>query len=204
MAIISLKDIQFSYEKDFPIIKNFSHDFKSNECTAIIGPSGCGKTTLLHLIAQWVSPTSGQIVVQREASEPLDLDFFRYVYSSALLINELSVEDNIFLDRKRNSTSQALYERLLEHFQLSNRVSVWPKTLSSGQQQRVAMIRSLLGDAFFLLADEPTSHLDPIRAFDLMKTLIDLLKQTNRGLICVTHDQNLIPLFDSTVNLDQA
>ena len=204
MAIISLKNIHFAYEKDYPIIENLSHDFHSNQCTAIIGPSGCGKTTLLHLIAQWCSPSSGQITIQREAGDRVDLAFFRYVYSSALLINELSVEDNIFLDRKRDSASRALYESLLQHFQLSHRASVWPKTLSSGQQQRAGMIRALLGDACFLLADEPTSHLDPMRAFDLMKTLIDLLKKTNRGLICVTHDQNLLPLFDSTVNLDLA
>jgi len=202
MAVLSLQDISFSYETDCPILQNLSYDFHSNQCVAIIGPSGCGKTTLLHLIAQWSPPSSGSIAVHSEASDPHDLALFRYVYSSALLIEELSVEDNIFLDRKRTPALMALYHKLLEYFQLPQRTTMWPKMLSSGQQQRAGMMRALLGDAFFLLADEPTSHLDPPRAFDLMKTLIALLKQTGRGLICVTHDRNLLPLFDSTLNLE--
>ncbi len=203
MATIICNNLGFFYEACNPLFTNLCCRLDSMQCTAIVGPSGSGKTTFLHLLSQWKSPSHGSLSFQRHPCDPPGLEFFRYVFSSAILINEISIEDNMFLDRSRTASSLALYQDLLSHFQLDLPHSTWPNTLSSGQQQRVGMIRALMGDALFLLADEPTSHLDPTRAHALMKTLISHLKQTQRGMICVTHDQNLLPLFDCIVNLDQ-
>jgi ABC-type lipoprotein export system ATPase subunit len=121
-----------------------------------------------------------------------------------MLISELSVLDNIFLDRPKSLENIEHYNTLLEHFALTKYSQSWPQTLSSGQQQRVGVMRALLGDAHFLLADEPTSHLDPARAFDLMQTLTTHLRSKSRGMICVTHDRSLVPLFDYTLDLSKA
>ncbi len=202
MAQILCQNLTFFYEESAPLFSHLNYTFDSTKCTAIVGPSGSGKTTLLHLIAQWKLPSSGQILRQRSQSECTELDFFRYVFSSPNLINELTIEENMFLDRPKTSEALSLYQSLLAHFSLSTPGSSWPNTLSSGQQQRVGMIRALMGDALFLLADEPTSHLDPVRAQNLMQTLITHLKAAQRGLICVTHDRNLLPLFDAVLSLD--
>ncbi|MBM4222541.1 MAG: ATP-binding cassette domain-containing protein [Gammaproteobacteria bacterium] len=197
---IIFDSVSFYYEKDYPILNNFSYVFDSEDCVAITGPSGSGKTSLLHLLSGWIYPVSGQIIYSRPAQSG---ENFRYVFSAPYLIAELNALDNIFLDRPMSPVNLEKCHSLAEAFQVKHLLSYWPSQLSSGQQQRVSIIRALMSDAPFFLADEPTAHLDPHRAYSLMQEVMVVLRKQKQGLICVTHDPQLHTLFDRQLDMSQ-
>ncbi len=190
-----LKNITFSYETGFHLIDNFSFVFERSKAYLIQGPSGCGKTTLLKIIGKQVTPQSGEIFY------PQDLKRFSWIYAQSGLIEELSVRENILLDWPATSEREKAFQQHLNFFGLMNLENALPGRLSSGQQQRVAIIRALMMQKSFILADEPTAHLDSKRSRELMSSIIDACHLHDYCLICVSHDQSLHDLFDQTLDI---
>jgi ABC-type lipoprotein export system ATPase subunit len=194
---LTLKDIDFFYEHDYPLISHFSYTFDPGTATAIVGSSGSGKTTLLHIIAGLVSPERGAVSISNSWGDKN----FSFIFSNPFLIGELDVFANIYLGLEQPTLIQSGLEDLMKIFDISSVLRHYPAMLSSGQQQRIAVLRAIVRKSAFVLADEPTAHLDKHRGLLLMQKTLELLREQKRGFICVTHDQTLLPLFDHVITL---
>lgn len=202
MSQIVLEELSFRHEVDYPLISSLSYVFKTPQHYAIVGPSGCGKTTLLHLIGSLIVPDSGKCFYHQD-TPPTGRPHFSYVFTRPFLIRELSVYNNIVLGLSPDSSDKELLLELLERFDIAGYQQHYPDQLSSGQQQRVAVLRALLRKSEFVLADEPAAHLDLARGTVLMEQMQSVLREQNRGLICVTHQQQWLSLFDDVLELSR-
>lgn len=182
------------------------------EQVALIGESGGGKTTLLHLIAGMLSATSGSIRVDNieltKLSEP-GRDRFRaatigYVFQTFNLLPAFSALENVKLGmtfgRGGVDVDRALH--LLERVGLADRAHYRPKQLSVGQQQRVAIARSLAGQPKLLLADEPTANVDPASADSVLDLIIDSCREESISLLMVTHSMDVADRFTRVDRLE--
>lgn len=202
MSDIIIQNLSFRHEADYPLIDNFSYNFGSNKHYAIIGPSGCGKTTLLHLIAGLTVPHDGSCEYKNQESSP-KRQRFAYIFTRPFLIRELSIYDNITMGLRAEEVCAELLHSLLALFDIASYLNYFPDQLSSGQQQRVAVIRALMRDSDFVLADEPAAHLDFERGTVLMQQMQYVLRQQKRGLICVTHQHQWLHFFDNVIELSR-
>ncbi|TWT53934.1 Lipoprotein-releasing system ATP-binding protein LolD [Rubripirellula amarantea] len=182
------------------------------EQVALIGQSGGGKTTLLHLLAGLLKPDSGQIRVAGTELTKLSeqgRDRFRaavigYVFQTFNLLPAFTAIENVKLGMTfgQGSPDQKRAYDLLDRVGLADRAGYLPSQMSVGQQQRVAIARSLAGKPKLLLADEPTANVDPASA----KTVLDLIRTScrdeNISLLIVTHDMNVANQFDRVEELD--
>lgn len=182
------------------------------EQVALIGESGGGKTTLLHVIAGMLSATSGSIRVDNieltKLSEP-GRDRFRaatigYVFQTFNLLPAFSALENVKLGmtfgRSGVDADRALH--LLERVGLADRAHYRPKQLSVGQQQRVAIARSLAGQPKLLLADEPTANVDPASADSVLDLIIDSCREESISLLMVTHSMDVADRFTRVDRLE--
>ena len=195
------------------VIKNLNLDLPKGEWLALTGPSGCGKTTLLHILAGLDRPTSGDILLDGQniakmsssALTKLRKQRIGFVFQSYMLFPELSALENAALPAlqwgvNRNDVYQNA-KKWLETFGLASRLNHRPRELSGGEQQRVAIARSLINNPDIILADEPTGNLDAKAA----QGIIDILQHVRSGkaktLIMVTHDLNLAKQANRVIEL---
>ena len=195
------------------VIKNLSLDLPKGEWLALTGPSGCGKTTLLHILAGLDRPTSGDILLDGQniakmsssALTKLRKQRIGFVFQSYMLFPELSALENAALPALQWGVNRnQVYEnakKWLETFGLATRLNHRPRELSGGEQQRVAIARSLINNPDIILADEPTGNLDAKAA----QGIIDILQHVRSGkaktLIMVTHDLNLAKQANRVIEL---
>ncbi|MCP4784589.1 MAG: ABC transporter ATP-binding protein [Fuerstiella sp.] len=171
-----------------------------NEFIALVGPSGSGKTTLLSLLGGMMAPTSGEVLFRGESlydmslveRTKLRLRSLGFVFQSFNLVSWLSAVENVqvplSLAGESASAQQEKAIELLSRVGLSDRLNHLPSELSQGQQQRVALARTLANDPRIILADEPTGNLDPDSREQVMNLLSDFHKE-GRSIVMVTHDQ---------------
>lgn len=171
--------------------------------TAIIrGASGSGKTTLLAICGAMLAPTSGEVVIDGEATSRLrDAHRARvrrtrvgFVFQDVQLVDSMSVMDNVLLpatpigiEKKHETRAHALCEKL----GVASLAKSPARALSGGERQRVALARALLFDAPLLLLDEPTAHLDEERAKSIMSDLAALASE-GRAVVIATHDARVL------------
>lgn len=221
--VVDIQDLTFRWLPEAPLVLAIdSLAIPAGERVFIEGPSGSGKTTLLSLLAGVATPATGSVRILGQPLESLGSarrDHFRadhigYIFQMFNLIPYLSVVDNVLLPcrfsarRRSNALSrsnglerEAL--RLLEHLDLAHPdlLDRPVTTLSVGQQQRVAAARALIGAPELVIADEPTSSLDTGRREAFIRLLFDECREAGSTLAFVSHDQNLAPLFDRTIDL---
>ncbi len=187
---IALVEISHDYASAEVIIKNISSEFLQGKITTLIGPSGCGKTTLLRILAKLINPTSGHIeYVMNNSSEKLK---FGFVFQTPTLIPWKTVLENSLIGAIVNKilTDATVSEAkaLLKKYGLGGYEDKYPKTLSGGMQQRVAIIRAIIAGCQVLLLDEPFANSDFIQRKELQKQ-IDILTSSQQLItILVTHD----------------
>ena len=182
------------------------------EFIAIMGPSGCGKSTLLNILGLLDKPTSGNYFFMEEnvASYPerrlaqMRKANIGFVFQNFNLIDELTVYENVELPliylgvNSKDRKSQVV--AILEKLGLIYRKDHFPAQLSGGQQQQVAVARSLVTNPSLLLADEPTGNLDSARGEEIMNTLT-LLNEGGTTIVMVTHSQHDAEFSSRIVNL---
>ena len=194
--ILEIKNLSHSYGEINPTIQNINLDIKKSERIAILGPSGCGKSTLLRLIAGLEKPNKGQIIIdgivvssENEIVPPEKRNIGLVVQEKALFPH-LSVYDNICFGIKKNQNKKTITSDLLQLLKIDLLKNKYPHEISGGEQQRVALARSLAPNPKLLMLDEPFSALDK----DLKDTLYDEISEvfTERGstILLVTHDSN--------------
>lgn len=202
------------------VLDHISYEFKQGTSYAIMGISGSGKSTLLSLLAGIDKPTGGQAVLKRGASfgdkmsdtgialheyaTALPREFFHQtvgiVFQTPYLIHELSVLENVFI--KGLIAGQALDAckekaiRLLESVNLAHKAASSCATLSLGEQQRVSLVRALFCEPAFLLADEPTAHLDVLNRELMINLIRDYQSRRSMGIILTCHDRYVADKMD--------
>jgi putative ABC transport system ATP-binding protein len=213
--VIEIKDLRFRYGEGgfglhIPVLR-----IARGEKVAFIGPSGTGKTTLIYLIAGIFAPQGGCIAVDdtdlSKRSDPQRRDFrisrIGFVFQEFELLEYLSVRDNILLPYYLNGTlaltgpAYRNAESLAASMHLADKLKRFPKTLSHGERQRVAICRALIASPELLIADEPTGNLDPPTARSILDLLLREVDQRNATLLMVTHNHALLDSFDRIVDL---
>jgi putative ABC transport system ATP-binding protein len=175
---------------------------------ALLGESGSGKSTLLHLIAGLDRPDSGEINFagyqihseQESILSELRRSQISLVFQQFHLIPTLSILDNIRFQAALCQRFDSHYEaELIDRLGLADQVDKYPHQLSRGQQQRVAIARSLLHKPQLVLADEPTGNLDENSSLEVMGLFSDLVKQAGSSLLMVTHSKAMAEFMDRRV-----
>ena len=180
-------------------IKGASLAIAEGEFVAIMGASGSGKSTLLHAMAGLTRPDEGRVVIDgtdlATLSDARLTDFRRrkigLVFQAFNLIPTLTAEENITLPLLTGGRDDLASERLgplLDRLGLAPRRLHRPDALSGGEQQRVAIARSLIADPALVLADEPTGSLDSVAGQDLCRLLRELSDEQRRTIVVVTHE----------------
>ncbi|MCC5877979.1 MAG: ABC transporter ATP-binding protein [Candidatus Sumerlaeia bacterium] len=185
--------------------------------TAILGPSGSGKSTLLNLIAGILVPNAGTIHAGDRAIHELpatDRRRFRlrnvgYLFQDFALLDYLDARENVLLPYRLYGEGHPTREDRQRAVELMESVGIGhlqrrPVTrLSRGEQQRVALCRSLVTEPGLLLADEPTGNLDPVAKQDAIMLLREGARKRGATLLVVTHDHNLVHDFDKVHDMDE-
>lgn len=171
------------------------------EFVTVIGPSGCGKSTLFNMIAGVDEPSSGSISLDGNSTGTRQGQT-GYMLQQPLLLPWRTVVENVMLglDIRHVPRSKALHDALalLEHFGLAEFAHAYPAVLSGGMRQRVALLRTVLFNASFLLLDEPFGALDALTRLSLQMWLLDLWQTFSSSVLFITHDvREAILLSDS-------
>ena len=202
--LLKLTDINLNYKTDNNLIKvlqDINIEVKLKETLSIVGESGSGKTSLIMLIGGLEKASSGKIFFENNDITNMGEDEISnirrknigIVFQSFYLIPNYTALENVSLTLEINKISNAEIKakEILERFGLSERFYNLPSQLSGGEQQRVAIARSIVMKPKLILADEPTGNLDSENSELISKILFDYVSEEKASLIMVTHDNNL-------------
>ena len=199
MAYIEFKNIVKEYKMGEVTIKalnNTNFEIEKGELVVIVGPSGAGKTTTLNILGGMDKATSGEVIVDgKEITKLNDKKLIEYrrndigfVFQFYNLVQNLTAKENVELATQICSDALDVNE-ILEKVGLSDRKDNFPAQLSGGEQQRVAIARTLALNPDIILFDEPMSALDADNRLGLRKELKDIQKKFKTTMIYITHDQ---------------
>ena len=208
MTILELNHVGFRYRPDRPVLEDVNCRFETGVFYALVGKSGAGKSTLLSLMAGLDLPTEGEILFEGRSTAGMDLSEYRRRYASVIyqdfaLLPLLTVHENIQYPMALCGVPPQ--EAAQQARELARRVSLpeelldrYPSRISGGEQQRVAIARSLTLDRRLLLADEPTGNLDSENSDIVIDLLRRLAHEEDRCVIVVTHDLSVMDQADVT------
>ncbi len=183
------------------------------EFCAIVGTSGSGKSTLLNMLAGLEKPTKGEIVIAGQHLENLkedELVRFRrenvgFIFQSFHLIGTMNALENVALPLNFRGEERSVRlkkaDRMLDLMQLQKHKKHMPNQMSGGQQQRVGVARALVTDPKIVFADEPTGNLDSHTSEEVMRLMRRIVKEQNRTLVMVTHDNHLAEYADRVFHI---
>ena len=214
-TIIKLENVHVNLKSNvetIKVLKGINLNILANRSISIMGHSGAGKSTLAMTIAGLESVTEGKVLFKGKAIHDLkedELADYRsknvgIIFQSFNLLPSMTALENVNLplEISRDFIDDKKSIKLLETVGLKNRVSHYPHELSGGEQQRVAIARSLISSPEILIADEPTGNLDKKNSKEVIELIFQLQKNHKSTLILVTHDKSLADLCDETITLD--
>ncbi len=195
--MITFRNVTKHYGNGAVVVDGLNLEAQGGKITVLVGPSGCGKTTSLRMINRLVEPSTGQILLNGEATEQMDVVQLRrrigYVIQNAGLFPHKTILDNIattaILCGIAKPKARQRAGELLEVVGLDTSMAKrYPWQLSGGQQQRVGVARALAADPEFMLMDEPFSAVDPVVREQLQDEFLRIQKAVSKTIIMVTHD----------------
>ena len=213
--IIKLEDVHVNLKSNVEVVrvlKGINLKISANKSISIMGHSGAGKSTLAMTIAGLETVTEGKVFYKDKPIHNLkedELADYRsknvgIIFQSFNLLPSMTALENVNLplEISGNFIDDKKATKLLESVGLGHRISHYPHELSGGEQQRVAIARSLISSPEILIADEPTGNLDKKNSKEVIELIFKLQKIHKSSLILVTHDKSLADLCDQTIILD--
>ena len=199
MSELVIENVSYRYKNaDRLALNGVSCAFKPGQVTAVVGPSGSGKTTLLSIMAGLDRPEEGQVLLNGADLSGMDLDAYRrqdvsVIFQAFQLFPLLTVMENVCYPMELNEVAlkdaKERAKTLLSSVGIQEeKLRRFPANLSGGEQQRVAIARSLATGAGILLADEPTGNLDGENSRNVVEILTRLAHEEGYCVIIVTHD----------------
>lgn len=214
MEIFKLDGVKYKYEKtDKNVLKGLSYNFEKGKVYAITGKSGSGKTTLLSLMAGLDKPTEGKILYNDKDISKLNQDEYRSTYVGVIfqsynLLPHLTALENVMLSM--DITKKKIENKKQKALEILNSIGINEEKanrrilrLSGGEQQRVAIARTLSYDPDVILADEPTGNLDPSNEKQIMDVFVKLAHEKQKCVILVTHSSTVSNIADEVYNLQE-
>ncbi len=194
MNTIEIKNVYMNYHTlsaETVALKDINFTVNGGEFVSIVGPSGCGKSTLLNIVSGLIEASSGNILVDGRVQEGYS-DKIGYMFQKDQLFEWLTVLQNVSIGLKikkmMNYDAKIKLEKLLKNYNLWEFKDHYPRQLSGGMRQKVALIRTLALDPEVLLLDEPFSALDYQTRLNVSDEIYEIIKNEGKTAIMVTHD----------------
>ena len=212
-AQLSARNIYRSFKigsRKVDVLRGINLDINKGESVFLCGASGAGKTTLLYTLAGLERPESGEVTFEDHklysggAGKDAKIRNQRmgFVFQGYFLLPELTALENTLVPSLiRHQPDPEIAQSLLETVGLADRMHHLPNELSGGEQQRVAIARALINDPAIVFADEPTGNLDTTNGEAIMELLGGLVREKQKTLVVVTHDQDLATRGDRVVHI---
>lgn len=216
--VLSLRGVERQYksgDRMLHVLRGVDLDLYPGEMVGMIGPSGSGKSTLLHVAGLLEKPDAGLVMFAGKDALKMSDDARTYarrlqlgfVYQFHHLLQELNAVDNIaaplMINGQSRSKARKRAQELLRMMGLNERDHHRPGQLSGGEQQRVAIARSLANKPKVLIADEPTGNLDPTTSRKVFQSLFDIAKQEGVAVLVATHNVELTSFMDRVLALHE-
>ena len=213
--VITAKNINKSFKvgpEIVHVLKDISIELESSNISIIIGPSGCGKSTLLHILLGLEKPDEGEVLINGNdiySYEEGAMNRFRrknigMVYQHPNWVKSISVLENVALPFIINGEdvlqARVKAKELIDSIGMIEFINYSPVDLSSGQQQKIAFVRSLMNDPSIIIADEPTGNLDKDSGMELMNLLI-AQKKMGKTILMVTHNLDYSKYADKLIEM---
>ena len=216
--VLELKNVSRQFylnNETISVLKDINFSIQKKEKIALIGPSGAGKSSFLHIAGLLESPTSGEVYINNslinwKSDKVLSnyrLKDIGFIFQFNNLLDDFNAQENIAIPyilsghSKKISIEKA--ELLLCKVGLKDRMKSFPNQLSGGEQQRVAIARSLINNPSIILADEPTGNLDNKSSHKVIEIFNNLVNDYDCSLIIATHDMNIANLQDKILSIEE-
>ena len=213
--LIEIKKLKKEFKNNNLVVKvlnNVNINIESGKLVALVGPSGSGKSTFLHLLALLDEPTKGKIFlfgnstanISEDKKNKIIKNYISIIFQNNNLLSDFTALENVAIPliiRNQNyKKSIEKAKKVLAKVKLSHRLNYFPSDLSGGEQQRVAIARSLAADTKIILADEPTGNLDYKTSNEVFSYFLKL-KEKNKTILIATHNRELAKKADYTLSL---
>jgi len=210
MTLLKIKKLNKSYfdgDHKLKVLNDISINIESNQIIILMGPSGSGKTTLLNLISHIDTYDSGKIEFNNDkldvSNNNLRKCFLSLLMQKNNLLPEFTVLENLTIPFKLNKVKDHHNPiDLLKNFSLDSKVNNYPNELSSGEAQRISLLRAIINKPKIILADEPTANLDYTNLQIICDFILSIRKKYSSSFIIATHDERLCDLADKILYLD--
>ena len=214
--VMSVRDIKKTFieaGQPLKVLHGGGFNLYRGEIVALVGQSGSGKTTLLQCVGLLDKPTGGDIFINGAPTDKISEETrtllrrkkIGFVYQKHNLLSDFTALENVILPMLANGLSEDVAceraMKLLKAANVAHRACHFPSEMSGGEQQRVAIARSVANGPEILLADEPTGSLDPEHAAIVFDLLLDLVRKSKMSMLFVTHDMNLAKRADRIITI---
>ncbi len=213
--LLELKNISktfFSGDRRINLFNNINLNIKKGDLIALVGPSGSGKSTFLHMLALLEEPNKGRIYLSNRDTgkmsenekDKVRREKISIIFQNNNLLNDFTALENILMplyikgDINQRAKDKGL--KILSEVKLNNRANHFPSELSGGEQQRVAIARSIISDTNLILADEPTGNLDRKTSKNVFNYFKNLQKK-NKAILFATHNRELANMADYKLSI---
>lgn len=191
--MIEVKNLCTGYSRDKPLLNDFNYKFESKKIYGILGHSGCGKTTLLRTIAGLTKPLFGEVLIDDSPVGKAGRNGIHMMHQNYTSFDWLRCIDNVLISKKvkgkvdKEDVDKAIY--MLSLVGLSGHEDKFPKQLSGGMRQRLALARTLFTNPKIILMDEPLSALDNTTRIQMQDLILKVHEETENIIVMVTHSQ---------------